>query len=250
MTRTLVEAWVIGGAAVASGCIETPGPLKEACRGGQPRALEALILEFTFSMMSRWFRYIKGGEGDSPVQRVQAKTAWIRCLATLFEYTNVPKRVTISIRLDSLFNSECEANIEAEASPSALGLVTPGSLSPAEAAGLIENHLSSLDTTQYSSTKVGMAVMSGRVSVSEPYILGMRALGLFGRLQRFYPLWHEVRSTPVRPSASLMGAIPPRLWGRSGALALVRLLDTGMGALCLRLAEFPAVQSQFGPPDW
>ena len=223
--RTLVEAWLAGGSIVTSSCIETPGPLREAwSRKGDQKTFVALTQEFTFPMMSRWFRFVRGALDGPPARRLRTREAWTRYVIRLYWSSDLDKRLAIRVRLDSLFNNDCEANMQARVSPSAIGTAAPNSLSPAEAADMMENHLGDLGTSDESSSSLAMSVMKGGVSVSEPYMLGLRALGLCGRLQRLNPRWDKVASTPVRPSAKLARALPSRVWSLSGALLLIRPL--------------------------
>ena len=235
MARTLVEAWVAGGSAVASTCIEAPGPLKSAWGKGDQTTLVELMLEFTFPMMCRWFRYVRGAVDGLPADRLKMRKAWTRYVLTIFWRTGLERRLAIRTRFDSLFNIECEANTKVGVSPSALGLVPPNSLSPTEAADLTQSGLRDFRTVDESSRDLAMAVMKGRASISEPLVLGMRALGLCGRLQRFNRHWDEITFTPVRPSADLVRAIPWRVWSLSSALLLVTQLEVGMATMFRRL---------------
>ena len=247
MALKLVEGWVLGGYTAASSCIETPGPLKDAWGKGNVERLEALALEFAFPMMSRWFRYISGASSGPPGYRFQVREAWTRYVISCLWDVGVEKRLAIRMRLDSLFNNDCEANIEAGASPSALGLVPYNSLSPAEAAGVTENYLRDLGAPDELFKTLGMQV--GGVSVSEPYVLGMRALGLCGRLQRINPQWDEVASTTMRPPTVRTAGrqVPPRVWSLSAALLVVPHLDAGMTTMFRRLQDFPVLQNRFAP---
>ena len=92
-----------------------------------------------------------------------------------------------------------------------------------------------------------MAVMKGGAFVSEPFMLGVRALGICGRLQRFYRYWDDVTAMPVRPSSELKRAIPSRVWSLSAALGLVTALDIGIGVMFRRLEDFPVDRRRHPP---
>ncbi len=248
LKRALVVAWLAGGTTVAARCVQEPGPLRNAWRRGDDKTLAELALEFTYPMMSRWFRYIKGTVGGSPADRLRTRRGWMRYLLSRHLRSGLERRLAIRIRLDSLFTNDCEANLMAEVSPGALGLVSPNSLSVAEAAALTEAHLSASRRTGRAATVIRMDVMKGAVSVSEPFMLGMRALGICGRLQRFNRHWDEIAFTPVRPTAELARLVPSRVWSLSGALRLAAALDLGMAAMLRSLGELPVPERPVAPP--
>ena len=122
-TRALLEAWLTAGSMVASTAVRAPGPLKAAWGKGRHDTAQALTPEFTFPILSRWFRFVKGAVEGPPAQRLGARSAWARYVATLLWDTDVPRRLAIRTRLDSLFNNDSDANLLAGSSPRALGLV-------------------------------------------------------------------------------------------------------------------------------
>ena len=247
-TRGLIDAWLLGGATVASDCIGRPGPLKIAWGKGHPRTLTALVLEFTFPMMFRWFRHIKGAQAGSPGSRLRTRSAWIRRVNTLFWDGDIERRVAICTRLDALFSNDYEANLEARVSPSVLGLVPANSLSSAEAAHLLRTSSRDLSPSRRSASKLWMGVIKGGVSISESFMLGVRVLGLCGHLRRLHPRWNELAFTPLRPSRELVGIIPPRVWSLSAATGLARLLDAGAEATFGRLADTGPDEDLAYPP--
>ena len=121
-------------------------------------------------MISRWFRYIRGGEVSLPASRAQKRIEWIKYLISTFCKSGLEGRFATQTRLDALSRIESEANRQAGASPSVMGLVLPNSLSPGQAADLANRQLS--DFHRASWTRLGMSVVKGQVSVCEPYFLG------------------------------------------------------------------------------
>lgn len=249
LTRRLVGGWLTGGYMAVERCIDAPGPLSSAWARAGERALVELILEFTFPMMSRWFRYIKGAEAGLPASRVRKRVYWIEYLVSTLCQTTVEKRAAIQTRLDALFNRECEANTQAGASPGLMGLTPPGSLSPAQAADLANRNMDGFHRASWA--RLGMSVVKGQVSVLEPYYLGLRALGLCGRLDRYAPMWDQPIFVPVRPASPAAAPVPATVWSISAALLLVHPLDVGMESMFQRLRSFApdSVQAPSHRPD-
>ena len=169
--------------------------------------MKFLILEFTFPMMFRWFPYIKGALSGSPADRLRTRETWIRRIVAIFWHTDQAQRVAVRLRLNSLFNNDYEANINAQVRPTGMALIPPNSLTPDEAADLMENYLKNLRTVDYVDEDLYIATMNGRVSVLEAYWLGIRVLGVCGTLAWFRPRCDLVTSTPVRRSVGLAKGI-------------------------------------------
>lgn len=234
-TERLVSGWLAGGSAAVCACLDRPGTLRNAWGRGRHEVMRSLILEFTFSMMFRWFHHIKSAVSGSPADRMQARQAWIRRVCIMLWWTDLDKRVAIRMRLNSLLNNDYEANLAGELSPSVIGLTAPNSLSPAEAAELLGNHR----PVDVLGSNLSTATMNGSVSVLEPYWLGIRALGVCGVLDRFRPRWDDVAATPVRMSAGLAKGVPLRVWSLSGGLLLAQQFDLGMAAMFGKLKDLP-----------
>ena len=190
--------------------------------------MKSLILEFTFPMMFRWFLYIKGALSGSPADRLRTRETWIRRVVAIFWHTDQKQRVAIRIRLNSLFDNDYQANINAQLSSSGMALIQPNSLTSPEAADLMENYVRNFGTVDDFDEALYTATMGGKVSVLEAYWLGFRVLGVCGTLARFRPHWDQVTSTPVRRSAGLVKGIPMQIWNLSTALLLARQLDLGL----------------------
>ena len=245
-SQRLVGGWLAGGCTAVETCLDSPGPLAKAWARAGEGALTDLMLEFTFPMISRWFRYIRGAQDGLPADRLERRLGWFRYVISVFSETGLEKRLAIQTRFDALFNSESEANMRARASPSVMGLIPPSSLLPTQAAQLANSHLRGFHESSWN--RLGMSVVKGQVSVSESYVLGMRALGLRGRLARFNPRWDQPTSVPVRPPPPDAAQIPASVWSISAALLLVQPLDVGMGTMFQRLRSFPADGVSLGPP--
>ena len=234
-TARLVSGWLAGGLAAVCARLDRPGTLRNAWGRGRHDVMRSLVLEFTFSMMHRWFHYIESAVSSSPADRMQTRQAWIRRVCIMFWRTDLDKRVAIRMRLNSLFNNDYEANLAGELSPSVIGLTVPNSLSPADAAELLGTHR----PVDALSSNLSTAAMNGSVSVLEPYWLGIRALGVCGVLDRFRPRWDDVTATPVRRSAGLAKGVPLRVWSVSAALLLEQQLDLAMAAMFVKLKDLP-----------
>ena len=234
-TERLVSGWLTGGSAAVRACLDRPGTLRNAWGLGRHEVMRSLVLEFTFSMMFRWFHHIESAVSGSPADRMQTRQAWIRRVCIMFWRTDLDKRVVTRLRLNSLFNNDYEANLAGELSPSVIGLTAPNSLSPAGAAELLGKH-SPVDAV---GSNLSTATMNGTVSLLEPYWLGIRALGVCGVLDRFRPRWDDVAATPVRRSAGLAKGVPLRVWSLSGALLLTQQLDLGMAAMFDQHQDLP-----------
>ena len=90
-------------------------------------------------MRFRWFLYIRGALSGSPADRLQTRETWIRRVVAIFWRTDQEQRVAIKIRLNSLFNNNHQANINAQLRPGGMTLIPPNTLTSAEAAVLMEN---------------------------------------------------------------------------------------------------------------
>lgn len=124
-----------------------------------------------------------------------------------------------------------------------MALIPPNSLTPDEAATLMENYVKNLRTVDYVDEDLYIATMNGRVSVMEAYWLGIRVLGVCGTLAWFRPRWDLVTSTPVRRSVGLAKSIPMQIWNLSTALLLARQLALGLPGMFHRLKQLPEHQS-------